>query len=482
MAYSVNQLNTAFLMSQQKVSKRLSAKKMIASNAYYGKVPDGETWPLESGVSIVEQQLGRIGVPNDAGWRPMSDSLCSTNMCGFEPEVISHGNNQFSYSVVGRDLRTDWICLDSLATRANPKREIQQIEEGLQTITRYVHEEFRRSRYIYFSRNKIVPILDEDPDNEGSPLTEQNACEEGANVVHNGFLFEVRDNGEMDESNVRVCCDPDDLVRVGTLSMDLLDIAGGALYYENAIYNEQRLHDVVLCDRNISNRLALQEAATMGTADVSGGFNMMDLRQTLGTDRVIRDYSMRTDPCSMRFYPDDAFNATLEAFDENDPSTWSRLKRVYPYYPVRAQLAGIEYKVNPAFLRAPFGISVIFTPRVISVMPYPDWAGTGSAKKGEMTGFDGMAKWMNPPWESNINQDKGFWKMRFRNAARPEWPDEGYSFLHRIDRRIKLNAVACPLPSAPCFIDVTPYCHENAGGTTEADGGPNLAVSLTDDG
>lgn len=479
---SCEMIDTLFVESEQAVTKGLIKKKIVQKNAYYGKIPDEGSFPLHSGTRIRGWRLGRIGVPDDRnGWRPVEDELCSTNACSFEPEVIGHGSSDYFFSLVQRDLRTDWLCIDSLALRAIPEEELMHLEDGLRNAARYVHEEFRRSRYLLFGANKLVAILPDSGD--WGDNNEVVSCD-GSEMLNAGYVFEYRANGEMDESHVRVCCAPADLGNIGTLTLDMLDYASERLEYEDDAYLDNTgLFDVLLPSRTLAVQLAQQEAQDMGTTDVSGGVNIMDLRREFGTDRVIRNYSLRSDIHAMRFYPDNAANTAMTeeqgyAFDASDPSTWARLVRVYPYKPKKAKIAGIEYVTNPAYLKAPFGITTIRHNRVMSVMSFPPLTGVGPAKKEQMggLGYDGVAVWQNPDWECNVNRDKGFWKMRFRLAAKQNREEEGYSWLTRIGPKLILRGNLCELPSAPCEEDITPYCFEGMGGSTDSGLGVNAAV------
>lgn len=472
---SCEQIDTAFRQSEQAVSKGLITKKMVVKNAYYGKIPDGEMFPLRSGTRIKGIRLGRIGIPDQAGWRPVDDTLCESNACSFEPEVVSHGHSDYFFSLVQRDLRTDWLCIDSLALRDMPEQELAHLEDGLRSAARYVHEEFRRSRYLLFGRHKhvgIVPLVD------GDVPPAWDSCDPSSELLDNAYVFEARDNGEMDECHVRVCCKVSEIPQISRLTLDMLDEAREVLQYEDELYLDgTNLFDVLVAGQTIGRDLALQENAQMGNglqANV-GGYNLLDLSLAFGTQRVIRDCSIRNDLHAMKFFPDDVVNATLadEDFDENDPSTWARFVRVFPYVPTKSAIAGIEYKSNSHYRKAPFGISTILTPRVMSVMSFPQVSGVGPAKKMGGFGYDGTAQWQNPDWQCNTNRDKGFWKLRFRLAAKQDRDEEGHSWFHRCQRTIRLAGSQCQVPATPAFDEVTPYCFAGMGGAHDSGEGFN---------
>lgn len=468
------QIDSFFKLSEQAMSAGLDAKKMIPSNAYYGKVPDGEQFPLHSGTNIKATRLGRIGIPDGTGWRPIEDEVCSSNACSFEPDVMHHGSDSFYFSLAQKDLRTDWFCLDSLAFREMPEDEMANLENGLQRASRYVHEEFRRSRQLNYCANKILTLVDRVT---GDPEVLTETCED---PINNGWIFEKRSNGEMNENYIRVCCANADIDLIASTSLDSLDYASENLEYEDeGLYSAMSMHDIILPSNRIVGKLALQENALMtgGTSNFNAG---VELRQTYGITHVIRNYGFRNDTHAMRFYPDVAFNTALlagggYAFDQNDPETWPRFTRVYPYKPVKMEY-GISFERNPNYLKAPFGIAHLFTPRVMQVMSFPNVAGVGSAKKFGGFGYDGTVEWQNPDWQCNVNRDKGFFKMRWRLAAKPRFTEEGYAWLVRIDRTNRINGVTCPIPEAACEDDVTPYCFEGMGGSVNSGLGTNAAI------
>lgn len=470
-------VDTLFVEAQQAVSEGLITKKMVVKNAYYGKVPDGGTWPLRSGVRIRGWKLGRIGVPdNGIGFRPLEDALCRTNLCDFQPDVMGHGSEDFYFSLVQKDMRTDWICIDSAAVREMPEEEIEHLEDGMQSASRFVHEEFRRSRYLHFCEHHMLALVGLDDDD--AIIVDNEVCDEP--MRENGWIWEVRANGEIHEGFVRVNCKPSEIPQIAELSLDMLDYAKQYLQYEDSGYLEgTNLFDVLLADQRMRNRMALQENEAVDSAASQGSWDLVDLSQTYGTEGVLRDYSLRTDIHAPRFFPDVTFNATLadEDWDATDPNTWPRFIRVFPYKPVKSQYAGVKYVVDKNYQRAPFGLSTIFIPRVMSVMNFPDVSGIRGAQKaqGHLT-YEGSAIWRNPDWECNVARNKGFWYMSWRFAARPNREEEGYAYFHRIYRGRKLKGNDCAIPTMAAYEDVTPYCYDGMGGSVDSGLGTNVSV------
>lgn len=449
---------------------------MVTKNAYYGKIPDGKKFPLGSGTRIKGFKLGRIGIPDCTGWRPIVDELCSTNACSFEPDVIQHGHGDYYFSLVEKDLRTDWLCIDSLSLREMAEEEVMHLEEGLQKATRYVHEEFRRSRYLLFGKNKLTAVL---PDGlTDDEKANYKSCADA--MTDNAYVFEVRDNGEIDECHIRVRVNPSKINDISELTLDQLEYAEQRLEYEDEMFlRDVGLYDVLLCDKRVANKLALQESEDMNNSPSQGGngWNLVDLRQAYGTQRVLRDFSLRSDIHAMRFYPDVEFNATLATYDADAPDTWPRFFRVFPYVARNAAVAGVEYVTNENYLRAPFGISTIMSSRVMDVMSFPNTVSVGGARKVGGFGYEGTAQWQNPDWPCNPNRDKGFWKLRFRLSARQNRDEEGYSWFHRIDHRMRLVGNTCALEKPECHDEVTAYCYSGMGGGLQDPGtGENRAI------
>lgn len=476
------QLNTLFIEAQQQVTNDLISRKWNPTNGYYGKTNDGGRFPLNSGTTIKGYELGRVTIPQGQGWRPVEDALCATNACDFDPEVMHSGSDEYQFSLIATDVRTDWVCLASLALRAMPGKEIAKLEDGMRAANQRIQDELRRSRYLMLGLHKIVNTVDAvtvDLPGGGTvdlPAEDYQSCTD--NSLDNAYVFEQRANGEMDENHVRVCVLPSKISYISEMTPDMADSAKRLLQYdasEGAATVAKVLYDLLLPDGKISGRMAKMENAEMDNAATYGGYNMLDLRQGWGIERVIRDYATRQDVYGMRFFPDTATNAGLddESFDLNDPSTWPRFNRVHPYKYVKA-LIGVKAVPDPDYDKAPFGISTILNPRVMEVMSFPNTMSVGSGKVVGGYGFDGTANWVNPDWECNLTREKGFWMMRFRAAIRPDYANEGFSWFHRLNHRMALRGNQCAIPTRVVPDDVTPYCYEGLGGSVNSGNGSNV--------
>lgn len=483
----VKRLNRAFRRSEQQVSANLLKFKTIVKNAYYGKVPDGGKWPLGSGTQIKGNRLGRVTVPEGRGFEPVEDELCDSNAGTLKnDEIISNGNSSFFYSLVHRDMRTDWIDLSILRFRPDRMEEIAHLEEGLQFATRYVHEEFRRSRYHLFCRNKRMGILPLDGSNN---VRETYNSANGVDVINQAYVWEHRANGEMDENYIRVRFDISanhaNFNQISELTLDMLDDAHVRLSYNaQAFLDGTGLYDVVLADGTMSNRMAELEAEKIGTSQANvGGYNLVDLSKAYGTERVMRDrFSTRTDVFAARFFPDVDFNEAMlaadgYAFNDNDSRTWPRFKRVYPFVTVKSKGSGVESVENPDYLKAPFGLSTILVQSVMEVQSVPETTSVGGASATGRVANDGTATWMNYKTDRNPRGFKGYWLLDFEIAAKQNYDDRGFSFFHRIGRKVQLSGVIADLPTATPRNPASPYCFRNLVGNSDLGVGSNEAVA-----
>lgn len=494
MTPSCREIDAIFKKAEQKVSARLIKKRSRRSNIYWGRVKDDGSFPLHSGTRIKGVRLGRMHVDNQHGWYGTSEgTYCTTKMCEQKvPEVLKHGFEEYTYGIAQRQIRTDWICINELAVREMPREEIMHMENGMQDASRYVHEEFYRSRFIDHCDNKIMPVVPASFVGEGGTCDESpKSCYTSGSIKNDAFIFERRLNeagteDEIDERYIRVNIDPSELGRIGELSFDVLDVAQERLAYEDeaffGIMDGVDLLDVVCATPRMVTRLFEIENMDMDKAMSYGGYDVQKLKRVLGSKAVARNkYSLRDDPHSMRFYPDDNYNSAIlpgfGAYNENNPETWPRLKRVFAYKPVLAGTAGVKFIFNENYRLAPFGITTILTPRVIESQAYPEIDGVGSARKaGKKLGYAGTAIWKNPDWPCNEDHEMGYWKMRFGYAIRPWMTEEGYCFLHRIDHKVRLVPNCCDIASAPCDESVLAYCYDGMGGSETELSGENRPV------
>lgn len=479
-------IDLAFKKAEQQISDSLIRYKTKSTNPYWGKVPNSGSFPSKSGTSIKIVKLGRTTV-YPPRWQGISDEYCSTNACGNPAqEIMRHGFMTDSYSLAKTSIKTDWICLSSLVFREMAGTELKHFEEALQMASSYVWNEFGRSRYIHSCQNKVVAFVDESdltkcPDAPRVKCTDQN-------VDTDAFMwarYQQADGtpGEINENYVFVKVDPEKIETIAQLSLDMLDLAAEDLEQEDDtmpfLSEGITLFDVVLGTTRIGHQFVVQEDRQANNAISYGGYNAKDLFSTLGTKNVFRDrFSTRTDNESARFYPDVSYNEALVAqegyaFSATDPDTWPRFKRVYRYRPTQSTSGeGVVWVPNKEnYMNAPFVISTILAPGVCSFQNHPETSDVGSAKRqgqGLDQNYAGRARWINPDWECNEDRDKGFWKMDYGAAVKPEKGELGFAYFHRVDRKLTLFNSSCDIPTATCHPAVSPYCYEGMTGDEES--------------
>lgn len=470
---SCEQINTLFIQGQEYIERNLIKKKFIPMNAYYGKVPSG-SFPTRSGLTHRGHRLARQAPPQDMQWRKVEQDVCNTNACDFDPQIINNGSDTYNWSLVAFDLRTDWLCLDSLLFNEFPEEEISHMENSLSSINRYIYEEFARSRYVHLCQNKLIGLL---PD--GGLPDPDDMC---ANVSMNGaFMFELFANGEPNPARVRVRLPSDKADRIASLSNDLLEQTVLRLQYEDSSYiaSGVLLYDLVLPDLRSSLQLARDEDEQGNFYKSRGGYQSSDLDRDLGVQRVVGNFAHRYDMYAMKYYPAPAADQPLAgSFADGDPTTWLLLYRVEPYMQVAAEI-GVRHDINEEYINAPFAITTCFVRDVMRLESLPVESGYGTARRGDANP-EGRFLWRNPDWDCNVLRNKGFWLARYHLAAHPREVEFGHAWLHRIDNRISLNEVPCTTPEATCHDPVSPYCCDGIAGATQCDGGENRVQSSRD--
>lgn len=465
---SCEQINTLFIQGQEHIERNLIKKKFLPSNAYYGRVANG-TFPKRSGLTHRGHRLGRQAPPDEMQWRKIEQDVCNTNACDFDPQIIHNGSDTYNWSLLAFDLRTDWLCLDSLLFNEFPEEEIDHMEMSLQSINRYVYEEFARSRYTNLSEHKYVGLIP-------SGGQADDFCTNEA--VDAGWVFESYANGEVNPNRVRVRLASDEAGRISALSNDLLEQTVIRLQYEEASYiaDGVLLYDLVLPDLRSSIQLAREEDEAGNFYKSRGGYQASDLDRDLGVQRVVGNFAHRYDRYAAKYYPAAAADQPeAAAFDETDPTTWLLLIRVQPYRQTAAEI-GVKHVINDDYLNAPFAISNVFVKDVFRIESLPVEGGYGSAQRG-MASPEGRFEWRNPDWDCNLLRNKGFWLARYHVAAHPRMTELGHSFLHRIDNRVRLVEVPCDLGEAQCYDPVSPYCCDGLQGAEQCDGGENRVQS-----
>jgi len=442
---TVEDLDTYLIEGQQHFNRDL-VKKTTNVSPYFGrnKVPMG-TWTLNSGTEHKGHRLLRILPPNEhpdnPSYRPINSTTCETDACDFDPELIYHGSESYTYRLVQRDFQTQWICLQQLAFKQWPQQELDHLIDGLAIVNNYVVNEFMRSRYTSLCENKFMGVSDSTNPADGAI---------NGTLGSPGWVFQKYANGEVNTNYILARLPLADIERISILSSGL---------FEDAIIGLEREGRIVLDSINMLDVIipSHTDARTWSRIDNREGdmfalqsAQRLEMLQTaLGTQRVVGNFALRYDPNAMKYFPDTDHNASLPAFDANDPATWPRFFRVYPYLEAHGEI-GVHHVPNPDYNRAPFGVSVLFNPKVMKVEKMPVIDGYSQAR-GKPQMFDGTFKWMSPTWDCNLWEDKGFFAARYRMAAQPFDTDLGYAAFHRLETARTLYRACDQLPLSPTF-------------------------------
>ena len=482
------QYDTAFKASEQQLSNEIIKRKYKLKNTYWGKVPTGGEFPRNSGTSIKKIRLSRIGFGKmDVGWEQLEDNGCQNNLCAQpERETINRGWEESFYSIERFGFATDDICLSVLPFREMPEEELAHYEKGIMDFAVYAWEEYAKSRWHHYAANKICPTLSDDQvSSSGACDILKNNCTPNFNT--DGYVWWRRNpasnstatgSGPIDERFISVNIAPNRLGAISELTVDCLEFASRYLELddENMRFIDEGIdmHDVILADPRMGTRMAQLERMQEG-ACVSTIYDAKELKRTLGTQRIFRDrYSVRYDTYAPRFYPDTLYNTTIlpnaGAYSPLNPDTWPRFVRVLPQVQVRNPNGTSRYIVNQDYIYAPFGLSCIFTPTVYKIRSYPETASVGSAMKGDIArDYSGKVKWINE-FDKTCNPRKeiGHWELDLGAAAEPDRPENGYSYIHRIDHTVALAYNSCAITEATCGTQLTTFCYGGTVGGEEA--------------
>lgn len=473
------QFDTAFRAAEQQISDSIVSKKAnLGRNAYWGHVPHAGDFPLHSGTSIKQIRLSRIGFGDmSVGWRQVQDDGCFTNVCEApERPTFAHGSTESFYSLEEFGFQSPEICLRVLRFRQMGERELAKIEEHLRVQAQFFWNEYYRSRYIHTVEKKIVAQVPEGSiDGNGVCESLVYSCAPNIRTME-GFKFSHRSptgpdvtatTYPIDERYVHVNVPVSEIPTISELSVDLIEQPSIEMELDDA--NRPLLDegipffDVIVPDAKISNRLAhlerLQENQCLNTVIYNG----KDLSLKYGIKRIFRDmFSLRYDLHGMKFYPDVVYNQDLDPYDPSDPATWPRFVRVFAYINVRNPNGTVGAIPNPYFMRAPFGITTIFSPKVMRSRSIPEAVSVGGARVGDQARrFNGEVRWVNEYDKvCNPHREKGHWELDFGAAIEPDEPENGAAFFHRLNHTVALSGGDCRIPILPCTnSDLSNFCY-----------------------
>lgn len=413
-------------------------KKLAQVSAWFTRVPSG-TWPVHSGTQQQGFRFGRGFFDPAKPWRKVRSERCHTDSCEDAPEKIRRpGNESYTWDLLRKELETDWICVEDLVYRLLPQEEIMQFEQSNAIITRAVHEEFARSSFIGSAAHKWLALADEN--NEFCGTTDDASW----------FISEYdgTNEGGFDLTYVYVKVDPADLARIAFLSLDMLDDALVDLADEDEAYRVDLRAagfdtlDIIVPEPRVARRIFQEARLSNGYWNTEADFDKNLTQLKLGINRIIGDYAFGYDNNAPRYNADSEYNATLSAYDENDPDTWPRLVRV-PRYVEEATELGYVYVPNRDYRKTDFGISVAYVDAMKKWMN-PQNTGYGKVRMEEQN-YAGDFEWRRPDWECNRRGKMGFFQAQFRLAMQVKDPTIMHCFLHRLDNGKRIVGSDCPI-------------------------------------
>ena len=473
---SCAQVNNLFIEGQQYLERNLIKLKYKPTNVYYGRMPEG-SFPMGSGMTQKGFKLARQAPPDEYAWRKLQQEQCTDNTCDFDPKVLPmNGSDTYEWYPVSMDLRTDWLCLDSFLFREFPEEELAHVELGLQNINQHVNEEFSRSWYLNSCDHKWLGLLPSQATEYNDAECEKILCGCDTTVDDTMWAFETFPDGLPNTSRLRVKMPYNQLYRISALSLGQLDEAIIPLEREgDYIMDSVQMFDAIVPDLKISRQLQRQDDIINRGYRSVGGYDPGMLNPKLGVMTNVGNYAIRRDPYAARYAPAAIADQPVPAnFSDSDIETWALLIRVFPFKQEKKTL-GVGHEPNKEYTRAPFSISTFWQPQVGKVEKLADTQGYGTARKEDYRA-EGYFHWKNPDWQCNVKRNKGFWMACYRMAWHPRRTDLGHAFLHRLDHRIKLEAVDCDITTKLCDDPVSPYTCTGIAGTDQ--NGANV-VTLT---
>jgi hypothetical protein len=424
-------------------------KKLAQLSVYFSRVPES-TWPMNSGTTQKGFRFGRGFYDPTTPWRKVVSQRCDQNSCDSQPDkILRPGTSSYTWELMKREMMTDWICVEDLMYRLLPVDEVMQFEQSNAIITRSVHEEFIRTSYIGGAGHKWLALVNEEGE-YCDPLDDQAwfmPSFDGVNET--GF----------DSRYIYVKLPVTELPNIAVLSLDQLDDALMDLGDEDEAYRVDMRDagfnklDMIVPDPRSARRIFKDAKESNGFWNTAAEYDksLSDLR--LGIPRTVGDYTFAYDSNALRYNVDTDYNATLGAFDENNPDTWPRLVRVMRYK-LQATELGYEWVPNRDYKSADFGISVQWMNNALHKWRNPNWTGTGDVKMDSQN-YAGDFDWSRPDWECNLWGKMGFFKAQFRLGMQIKDPTKMHVFLNRLDWSKTLSTSPCPLKTytPPAEID-----------------------------
>jgi len=413
LAPSVEQLNNAFIDSQQYMNPVISDRSKKYLNLYRNRVPRGTfeygrgyvmqahtfyggTAVQDSGASWSEVTQSRP--PNPATGDPGHDA------CTYDSEVVGYGFLTRTHRLFQATRRTLDVCLTDILFKWQYENQMKLTYQMLSNVTLGEWEQILRECYIYLS-NKYVALHDT-----------------GGMGVAN-FTLTAHSNG-ITGSTIAVPGAGFDTI--GVLTQGLLDRFYNYLSRqagEAAIKSMNGMPNFGLVTSRETSEEIIRDDATIRT-------DFREARPQVLIDGVGDAFSYRGyvhihDPHAPRFKVSD--DGTV-------------LERIHPYASTAATI-GEQVNVDTEYVNAPFELSVIWLESVYTALVPPANPSTLAGRDFDPVDNWGEFFWLNiRDRENNLLREKGFFFSRMRMSPEPgAHYQDAIVILHRRKQDIPLQ-------------------------------------------
>lgn len=421
----------------------LFVEKFPINSIYYGRL-DTQSWPVNTSPTQTGFRFQRGYYDPTLPYQEVVSQRCEQNQCESNFETIIHpGTDSYTWTLMMKDMRTQFYCISDWLNRLFPMEEIQHIMKTNIIITNNVHEEFGRANFVGASGHKWAGVASD------SSLV---SC---APIKDDMWIMKTYQGvGEIgyDTRYIYVNLPADQLKNISLLALDNLDDALIDLQRESDAYRldvsemaGRPLLEIIVPDSRVLRNIWQYAKQSGGWWEAQTDFSDNMLKFSLGIERVIGNYAFCFDVNGLHYNVDWAYNAGLGAFSSSDVDTWPRLVRVLPYKVVPAEL-GCKYIVNPEFNRTDFAITVAWVNNALTKWVAPNFTGYGEAQAFPQN-YAGEWEWKNPDWECNIKRNQGFFWNQFKMSMQIKDPTIMHSFLHRLNNSRLLPGACCDLNS-----------------------------------
>lgn len=410
----VEQLNNAFIDAQQHVNPVIADRSKKYLNLYRNRVPRGT---FEYGRGYVMQAHTFYGgtaiQDNGASWSEVQPSRPPNpqtgdpgfDSCKYDSEVIGYGFLARTHRLFQATRRTLDISLTDILFKWQFEKQMMLTYQMLGNVTLGEWEQILRECYIYLA-NKYVALRSNTYGGLGIgtfTLTANANGVTGSTVSIPGGGFDT----------------------IGTLNQALLDRIYAHLSRQCGEASVAQVNGKPIFGLVTSPETS--EEIIRNDTTIRGDFREAKpeiLINGVGTAFVYRGFSHIHDPHAPRL---------------RVSADGSNLERVHPYATSAATI-GEQVNVDPAYITAPFEISVIWLDNVYTCLVPP-------ANPSNLAGrdFDPVENWGEFFWlnirdrENNLLREKGFFFARMRMSPEPgAWYQDAVVILHRRPQDIAL--------------------------------------------